>query len=45
MLLGGRAGDLFGRRRVFASGLAIAGSQWMLVAARALQGIGGATPG
>jgi EmrB/QacA subfamily drug resistance transporter len=52
MLLGGRAGDLFGRRRVFASGLALftvasllcglAGNQWLLVAARALQGIGGA---
>lgn len=52
LLLGGRAGDLFGRRRVFASGLAVftlasllcglAGSQWMLVAARALQGVGGA---
>ena len=52
LLLGGRAGDLFGRRRVFAFGLALftlasllcglAGSQWMLVAARALQGIGGA---
>ena len=52
LLLGGRAGDLFGRRRVFAAGLALftfasllcglAGSQWLLVAARALQGIGGA---
>jgi EmrB/QacA subfamily drug resistance transporter len=52
LLLGGRAGDLFGRRRVFAAGLALftlasllcglAGSQGMLVAARALQGIGGA---
>jgi EmrB/QacA subfamily drug resistance transporter len=52
MLLGGRAGDLFGRRRVFAFGLALftlasllcglAGSQWLLVAARALQGAGGA---
>jgi EmrB/QacA subfamily drug resistance transporter len=52
LLLGGRAGDLFGRRRVFAFGLALftlasllcglAGSQWMLVAARALQGVGGA---
>src|SRR5215203_1632306 len=48
LLLGGRAGDLFGRRRVFAFGLALftfasllcglAGSQGMLVAARALQG-------
>ena len=52
MLLGGRAGDLFGRRRVFAFGLALftlasllcglAGSQGLLVAARALQGAGGA---
>ena len=52
LLLGGRAGDLFGRRRVFAFGLALftiaslvcglAASQGVLVAARALQGIGGA---
>ena len=52
LLLGGRAGDLFGRRRVFAAGLALftfasllcglAGSQAVLVAARALQGVGGA---
>ena len=52
LLLGGRAGDLFGRRRVFVFGLALftfasllcgfAGSQVLLVAARALQGIGGA---
>ena len=52
LLLGGRAGDLFGRRRVFMAGLALftfasflcglAGSQVMLVAARALQGVGGA---
>lgn len=52
LLLGGRAGDIFGRRRVFASGLALftfasllcglAGSQGLLVAARALQGVGGA---
>ena len=52
LLLGGRAGDLFGRRRVFAFGLALftfasllcglAGSQGLLVAARALQGAGGA---
>jgi EmrB/QacA subfamily drug resistance transporter len=52
LLLGGRAGDLFGRRRVFMIGLVLftlasllcglAGSQGMLVAARALQGIGGA---
>jgi EmrB/QacA subfamily drug resistance transporter len=52
LLLGGRAGDLFGRRRVFAFGLALftfasllcglAGSQGLLVATRALQGVGGA---
>jgi MFS family permease len=52
LLLGGRAGDLFGRRRVFAFGLGLftfasllcglAGSQGLLVAARALQGVGGA---
>jgi EmrB/QacA subfamily drug resistance transporter len=52
LLLGGRAGDLFGRRRVFAFGLALftfasllcglADVQGVLVAARALQGIGGA---
>ncbi len=52
LLLGGRAGDIFGRRRVFAFGLALftgasllcglAGSQVLLVAARALQGVGGA---
>ena len=52
LLLGGRAGDLFGRRRVFMAGLVLftlasllcglAGSQVLLVAARALQGIGGA---
>jgi EmrB/QacA subfamily drug resistance transporter len=52
LLLGGRAGDLFGRRRVFMLGLALftlaslfcglAGSQGLLVAARAVQGLGGA---
>ncbi len=52
LLLGGRAGDLFGRRRVFMIGLVIftlaslvcglSGSRVMLVAARALQGVGGA---
>ena len=52
LLLGGRAGDLLGRRRVFAFGLALftfasllcglAGTQWLLVVARALQGAGGA---
>jgi len=52
LLLGGRAGDLFGRRRVFVVGLVLftvasllcglAGSQATLVAARALQGLGAA---
>jgi EmrB/QacA subfamily drug resistance transporter len=52
LLLGGRAGDLFGRRRVFTFGLGlftfasllcgVSGSQGLLVAARALQGVGGA---
>ena len=52
LLLGGRAGDLFGRRRVFMLGLALftlaslfcglATSQALLVAARAVQGLGGA---
>ena len=52
LLLGGRAADLFGRRRLLLAGLAlfslaslldgIADSQTMLVAARALQGLGGA---
>ena len=52
LLLGGRAADLVGRRTVFVTGLAIftaaslacglAPAQWMLVAARAVQGIGGA---
>ncbi|MEV8634199.1 MFS transporter [Streptosporangium sp. NPDC051023] len=52
MLVGGRAADLLGARRVFAFGLALftaasalaglAGSPWMLVAARAAQGIGAA---
>ena len=52
LLLGGRAADLFGRRRIFILGLALfsgaslicglAQDQAMLIAARALQGIGGA---
>ena len=52
LLLGGRAGDLLGRRRVFAAGLGLfsaaslaggfATSQAWLLAARAAQGIGGA---
>jgi len=52
LLLGGRLGDLFGHRRLFLIGLAaftlaslacgLAGSQTFLVAARAVQGLGGA---
>ncbi|HEY1358613.1 MAG TPA: MFS transporter [Thermoleophilaceae bacterium] len=52
LLLGGRAADLLGRRRVFIGGLllmavasligGVAGSQGMLVAARAAQGVGAA---
>ncbi|MGO8685667.1 MAG: MFS transporter [Candidatus Dormibacteria bacterium] len=52
LLLGGRAGDLFGRRRLFLAGVALfsvasllngfAGSAAELVTGRALQGIGGA---
>src|SRR5437764_15450375 len=52
LLLGGRAADLIGRRTVFTIGLAIftaaslacglASTQWVLMAARAVQGIGGA---
>ena len=52
LLLGARAGDLLGRRRVFVFGLAVfavasllvgaAQSGWWLIAARALQGIGAA---
>ncbi|WP_295684885.1 DHA2 family efflux MFS transporter permease subunit [uncultured Nevskia sp.] len=52
LLLGGRLGDLYGHRRLFLSGLVLftaaslacglAGSQLMLVSARAVQGLGGA---
>src|SRR5580704_8491913 len=52
LLLGGRAADLFGRRRVFMLGLmlfagaslvcALAQNQFMLVGARSLQGLGAA---
>jgi len=52
LLLGGRLGDLFGHRRLFLAGVALftaasaacglAGSQGALIAARAVQGIGGA---
>ncbi len=53
LLLGGRLGDLFGHRRLFIGGITlftfasllcgIAGSEVFLIAARALQGFGGAT--
>jgi EmrB/QacA subfamily drug resistance transporter len=52
LLFGGRAGDIFGRRRLFALGIALfsaaslfnglAGSAAELVVGRALQGLGGA---
>ena len=52
LLLGGRAGDILGRRRVFLAGIALftlsslagglATTDWMLLVARALQGVGGA---
>src|SRR6202167_5651173 len=52
LLLGGRAADLLGRRRVFVCGLALfaitslagglANSQGVLIAARAAQGLGAA---
>jgi EmrB/QacA subfamily drug resistance transporter len=52
LLLGGRAGDILGRRRVFVVGLLLfsaasllggfATSQWWLLTARAVQGVGGA---
>jgi EmrB/QacA subfamily drug resistance transporter len=52
LLLGGRLGDLLGARRLFLAGITLftlasltcglAGSQGMLVGARAVQGIGGA---
>lgn len=52
LLLGGRLGDLFGQRRVFLIGLCVftlaslacgfSHSQWMLITARAIQGLGGA---
>jgi EmrB/QacA subfamily drug resistance transporter len=52
LLLGGRAADLLGRRRVFVSGLVVfalaslagglADSQSVLIGARAIQGLGGA---
>jgi EmrB/QacA subfamily drug resistance transporter len=52
LLLAGRLGDLVGRRTMFVAGLVVftvasflcgvANSQWMLVGARFLQGVGGA---
>jgi EmrB/QacA subfamily drug resistance transporter len=52
LLLGGRCGDLFGHRRLFAAGIAVftlaslacglAPGQGFLLAARAVQGLGGA---
>ncbi len=52
LLLGGRLGDLFGHRRLFLAGIALftlaslacglATTQWLLVGARAVQGLGAA---
>ncbi|NED05774.1 MFS transporter, partial [Streptomyces sp. SID6648] len=52
LLLGGRAGDILGRRRVFMTGILLftfasliggfAQEPWQLLAARVLQGMGGA---
>src|SRR4051795_1266915 len=52
LLLGGRLGDLYGRRRLFLAGITlftaasltcgVATTQTMLIAARAVQGLGGA---
>src|SRR5882762_10397586 len=45
LLLGGRLGDLYGQRRLFVGGSLVCGSattQWLLVAARFAQGLGGA---
>ncbi|HEX3650319.1 MAG TPA: MFS transporter, partial [Pseudonocardiaceae bacterium] len=52
LLLGGRLGDLFGHRRLFAAGIAVFGiasltcglasTQGVLIVARAVQGLGGA---
>src|SRR4029077_6780261 len=52
LLLGGRLGDLYGHRRMFLCGIAfftlaslacgLAGSQGLLIAARSVQGLGGA---
>jgi len=55
LLLGGRAGDMLGRRRLFVGGIALftlaslaggfAGSPGWLIAARVLQGVGAAAAG
>src|ERR671936_2701175 len=52
LLLGGRFGDLFGHRRLFLAGIVLftvaslicglSTTQWMLVGARGVQGLGGA---
>src|SRR3989441_9138236 len=52
LLLGGRLGDLFGHRRLFLVGIALftvaslccgfANTQWFLITARGIQGLGGA---
>src|SRR5690349_15287607 len=52
LLLGGRAGDLFGRRRMFIGGVllfaagslagGLATTSWWLIASRVIQGAGGA---
>jgi EmrB/QacA subfamily drug resistance transporter len=52
LLLGGRLGDLFGHRRLFIAGIStftvaslacgLATTQWFLVTARSVQGLGGA---
>src|SRR5438105_15550150 len=52
LLLGGRLGDLFGNRRMFLMGIALftaasvvcglSGVRWLLIVARAVQGLGGA---
>src|SRR5205809_2404513 len=53
LLLGGRLGDLYGHRRLFLSGITLftlaslvcglATTQWLLIGARSVQGLGGAT--
>src|SRR4051794_40044632 len=52
LLLGGRLADLFGARRLFLTGITVftlaslacglATTQWMLIGARTVQGLGGA---